>query len=187
VFFARFSNWLRRGQPWPDHPLDDLAAQVYARATEGAARNALVAGATAGGTVAGTTLPQWVTAITGAAATIQANGFMADSVFADPTTASRLGAAAFGVAPDATSVAGMRVVSSNGLTAGGPVAVVGYSQVLLCGETPGAPIQFSVVEPAIGGFEVGVIGAFAAAVADAGPFIKLTPPSVLPPAWSSGG
>ena len=50
------------------------------------------------------------------------------------------------------------------------------SQALYAAETPGAPVQLKAVEPAIGGIEVGVIGAFAAAVADPAAFVKLTPP-----------
>jgi hypothetical protein len=153
----------------------ELAAQSYAKATEQAAAAALAAGVTATGTVAGNTLAAWMTAITGAAAAIQAGSdYLADVVYADPVTAGKLGALVYAVAPGATTVAGLQLVSSNGLT--GPVAFVGFSQALLCGEAAGSPVQLRAVEPAIGGIEVGVIGSFAAVVADEAAFVRLTPP-----------
>jgi hypothetical protein len=151
-----------------------LASQSYAKATEQAAAAALVAGVTATETVSASTLAAWMSAITTAAATIQASDYLADVIYADPETAGELAALAYAVAPGAASIAGLRLVSSNGLTASGPVAFVGYSQALLCGEAPNAPIQLRAVEPAIGGIEVGVIGSFAAAVADPAAFVKLT-------------
>ena len=45
---------------------------------------------------------------------------------------------------------------------------------LLVAETAGAPVELRVVEPAIGGVEVGIIGAFEAVVVDAGAFSMLT-------------
>ena len=45
---------------------------------------------------------------------------------------------------------------------------------LLVAETPGAPVELRVVEPAIGGVEVGLIGAFEAVVVDDGAFTMLT-------------
>ena len=41
-------------------------------------------------------------------------------------------------------------------------------------ETPGAPVEMQVVEPAIGGVEVGLIGAFEAAVTDNGAFAAIS-------------
>jgi hypothetical protein len=41
-------------------------------------------------------------------------------------------------------------------------------------ETPGAPVELRVTEPAIGGYEVGIIGAFEAVVVDAGAFALVT-------------
>ena len=70
------------------------------------------------------------------------------------------------------SFAGLRIVVSRGLDAG--VAIVGDSQGLLVAETAGAPVELRVVEPAIGGVEVGIIGAFEAVVVDAGSFSLLT-------------
>ena len=53
------------------------------------------------------------------------------------------------------------------------VAIVGDSGALLIGENPGSPVEMRVVEPAIGGYEVGLIGAFNAAVYDANRFYHL--------------
>src|SRR5262249_35409702 len=62
-----------------------------------------------------------------------------------------------------TSVTGsnigpLNIIVSRGLGSG--EIVVGDMQGLLCAETPGAPVELRVVEPAIGGVEVGIIGAF---------------------------
>lgn len=66
----------------------------------------------------------------------------------------------------------LRVVASRGMDAG--VIVVGDSAGLLVAETAGAPVELRVVEPAIGGVEVGLIGAFEAVVVDAGAFAMIT-------------
>ena len=66
----------------------------------------------------------------------------------------------------------LRVVVSRGLDSG--VMIVGDSDGLLVAETPGAPVELRVVEPAIGGYEVGIIGAFEAVVVDNGAFAMLT-------------
>lgn len=66
----------------------------------------------------------------------------------------------------------LRVIVSRGLSAG--EIIVGDVDALLCAETPGAPVEMQVVEPAIGGVEVGLIGAFEAAVVDDGAFALIT-------------
>jgi hypothetical protein len=66
----------------------------------------------------------------------------------------------------------LRIVVSRGLNAG--EIIVGDVSALLCAETPGAPVEMQVVEPAIGGVEVGLIGAFEAAVTDDGAFSTIT-------------
>lgn len=63
-------------------------------------------------------------------------------------------------------------VKSRGLDAG--VIVVGDNAGVLVAETPGAPVELRVVEPAIGGVEVGIIGAFEAVVTDPGAFSIIT-------------
>jgi HK97 family phage major capsid protein len=67
--------------------------------------------------------------------------------------------------------AGLRVIGSYGFDQ--DTAIVGDSSAFLVGETPGAPVQLRAVEPSIGGMEVGVIGAFKAAVFDANRFAHL--------------
>lgn len=66
----------------------------------------------------------------------------------------------------------MSFVISRGMDAG--VVVVGDRQGLLVAETAGAPVELRVVEPAIGGVEVGIIGAFEAVVVDDGAFAMVT-------------
>jgi len=66
----------------------------------------------------------------------------------------------------------LQVVVSRGLNAG--EIIVGDSDGLLVAETPGAPVELRVTEPAIGGYEVGLIGAFEAVVVDNGAFALIT-------------
>lgn len=65
-----------------------------------------------------------------------------------------------------------RFVASRGLDAA--TIVVGDSSALLVAETPGAPVELRVVEPAIGGVEVGIIGAFEAVIVDPGAFTRVS-------------
>lgn len=66
---------------------------------------------------------------------------------------------------------GLRVVGSYGFDS--DVAIIGRREHLFVGENPGSPVELRVVEPRIGGYEIGVIGAFNAAVFDAASFKKL--------------
>jgi len=66
---------------------------------------------------------------------------------------------------------GLRVVGSYGFDQ--DVAVVGDSSALLAGENQGNPVEMRVVEPSIGGWEVGLIGAFKSVVFDANRFYHL--------------
>ena len=70
------------------------------------------------------------------------------------------------------NTAGLNVVVSRGMDTG--VIVVGDSSGLLVAETAGAPVELRVVEPAIGGVEVGIIGAFEAVVVDDGAFAMIS-------------
>jgi HK97 family phage major capsid protein len=70
-------------------------------------------------------------------------------------------------------ISGIRVVTSRGFPNG--TAIVGDSRALLVGETPGAPVELRAVEPAIGGLEVGVIGAFRAISFDDERFADIGP------------
>jgi hypothetical protein len=71
-----------------------------------------------------------------------------------------------------SAIGPLNIVVSRGMDAG--VAVVGDRAGLLVAETAGAPVELRVVEPAIGGVEVGIIGAFEAVVVDAGAFAMIT-------------
>lgn len=70
------------------------------------------------------------------------------------------------------NIAGLSVVISRGLDSG--VMAVGVRAKLIVAETPGAPVELRVVEPAIGGVEVGIIGAFEAQAAEDEAFSLLT-------------
>jgi hypothetical protein len=72
----------------------------------------------------------------------------------------------------ANGVGPLNVVVSRGMDSG--VIVVGDRDGLLVAETAGAPVELRVVEPAIGGVEVGLIGAFEAVVVDDGSFAMIT-------------
>jgi hypothetical protein len=66
----------------------------------------------------------------------------------------------------------LRVIVSRGLNAG--EIIVGDMDGLLVAETAGAPVRMFVSEPAIAGVEVGLVGAFEAAVVDDGAFALIT-------------
>ncbi len=69
---------------------------------------------------------------------------------------------------------GLRVVGSYGFAV--RTRIIGDSSAFLVGETPGAPVEMRAVEPAIGGMEVGVIGAFKSKVFDEERFLLLNTP-----------
>jgi hypothetical protein len=112
------------------------------------------------------------------------SGRLADTVYMDPTAfysvaaiagteaANFLAAGALSLRAQDGVIAGLNVVVSRGMDAG--VIVVGDSDGLLVAETGGAPVELRVVEPAIGGVEVGIIGAFEAVVVDPGAFALIT-------------
>jgi hypothetical protein len=66
---------------------------------------------------------------------------------------------------------GLKVVGSYGFDQ--DTAIVGDSSALLVGENGGNPVEMRVTEPSIGGYEIGLIGAFQAAVFDANRFYHL--------------
>jgi hypothetical protein len=70
------------------------------------------------------------------------------------------------------NISGLNVVISRGLDSG--VIAVGVRSKLIVAETAGAPVELRVTEPAIGGVEVGLIGAFEAVVAEDEAFALLT-------------
>lgn len=66
----------------------------------------------------------------------------------------------------------LRIIVSRGLNAG--EMIVGDMDGLLVAETAGAPVRMFVSEPAIAGVEVGLVGAFEAAVVDDGAFSAIS-------------
>jgi len=72
----------------------------------------------------------------------------------------------------ASNMGPLNVIVSRGLDAA--TAIVGDMAGLLVAETAGAPVELRVVEPAIGGLEVGLIGAFEAVVVDPGAFALIS-------------
>ena len=66
----------------------------------------------------------------------------------------------------------LRIIVSRGLNAG--EMIVGDMDGLLVAENAGAPVRLMVSEPAIAGVEVGLVGAFEAAVVDDGAFALIT-------------
>jgi len=174
----------------------DLAAEAYARQTEAAACGELEGSATSGtaGTVSpalGTTgtedFGDWRAAAIGGASDIYTTTggrartdtlyLSADMFFnlaavgtADVVQMSAVGNLDIGSMTGTFS--GFRIVGSYGFSAG--TAILGDSAAFLSGETPGAPVELRAVEPAIGGMEVGVIGAYKAKVFDTDRFLHLT-------------
>ncbi len=71
------------------------------------------------------------------------------------------------------TLAALNVVTSRGFDTG--TAIVGDSRALIVGETAGAPVELRAVEPAIGGLEVGLIGAFVAISFDDDRFADIGP------------
>lgn len=167
----------------------DLAAEQYAIATEAAACAVLLAAGTASGTVdlvAGTsTFPAWLTAVgTGMAGVYANSGAIADTLYLSPDyyfalasktsneTASFISQGGLDpVGQLAGRIGPLRVIASAGM--GTANAVVGDSSAFFVAETPGAPVELRAVEPAIGGMEVGIIGAFAAVAFDNARFYRI--------------
>ena len=177
----------------------DLAAEAYARQTEGVACEAIESGAVAGGTVGtvgtssgrlGTTgtesFAQWRSAVgAGLAAIYAATGgrhrtntlylsagrfFQLATLGTDQVVQmSPIGGLDFGSMSG--QFFGLNVVGSYGFDQ--DTAVVGDSQALLVGENPGNPVEMRVIEPNIGGYLVGLIGAFNAVVFDSNRFEHL--------------
>jgi len=166
-----------------------LAAASYALKTEQDAAQVLQhSGFTynISSTVSGTPdFPTFLTALAAGAGDVYTNsGRLADTVYMSPdrfyyvaslasaSEASFIAAGNLSLAGQGGTLGGLKVVVSRGMDSG--VIVVGDSQALLVAETAGAPVELRVVEPAIGGVEVGLIGAFEAVVVDDGAFAMIT-------------
>jgi hypothetical protein len=163
-----------------------LVAADYALKTETDAATVVSASAflnNISSPIAGTpTFAELMTAIGAGGGEVYANsGRMADTVYMAPdrywysvglTSDADLSFGQTGLLNIAGEERRLSVVVSRGLNAG--EIIVGDSEGLLVAETPGAPVELRVVEPAIGGVEVGLIGAFEAAVVDDGAFALIT-------------
>jgi HK97 family phage major capsid protein len=172
----------------------ELAAEAYARQTEGVACEALetsaigTVGTASGrlGTVGTESFAQWRAAVSAGIAGIYAatGGRMrtntlylsADRFFALATLGTDQVAqispvGSLDIGSMTGSFFGLSVVGSYGFDQN--TAIVGDRSALMIGENPGSPVEMRVVEPAIGGWEVGLIGAFNAVVFDANRFFHL--------------
>jgi HK97 family phage major capsid protein len=164
----------------------DLAAADYALKTETDAATVVSAAAflnNISSTLAATpTFAQLMTAIAAGGGDVYANsGRMADTVYMAPdrywyalglTSDSSLSFGQSGLLNVNGESRNLNVVVSRGLNAG--EIIVGDSDALLVAETPGAPVELRAVEPAIGGVEVGIIGAFEAVVVEDEAFALIT-------------
>jgi hypothetical protein len=159
-----------------------FAAADYALKTEQDAAQALQHSAfsynIATTLAASSTFAQWMTAVGAGYSEVFANsGRIADTLYLAPDLYGYLLGLTSSAFTQFMSVSGdnigpFKLVVSRGMDAG--VAAVGDSAGLLVAETAGAPVELRVVEPAIGGFEVGIIGAFEAVVVDPGAFAMIT-------------
>lgn len=159
-----------------------LAASDYALKTEQDAAKVITLNAESHGITtrfgATGTFADFMTAAGAGAAKVYADsGRMADTVYMAPDrywyafgTTSAAFAQFASIGND--SVGPLQFVASRGLDSG--TIIVGDSSGLLVAETPGAPVELRVVEPAIGGLEVGIIGGFEAVVVDEGAFALVT-------------
>jgi len=172
----------------------DLAAEAYARQTEGAACEAMetsvigTVGTAAGrlGTAGTESFGAWRTAViaglqniytnTGGRAQsntlyLAANRFFQLAALGTDQVLQMSAVGNLDVGSMTGTFFGLRVVGSYGFDQDS--AIVGDRGALLIGETAGAPVQLRAVEPKIGGMEVGVIGAYKAAVFDVNRFQHL--------------
>jgi hypothetical protein len=166
----------------------DLTAADYALKTEQDAGEVLQTAAflnNISSTIsASPTHPQLMTAIAAGLAEVWANsGDVADTLYMSvdmaafilgltSATPAVFANASLSFADMSGNIAGLNVVISRGLDAG--VVAVGVRSKLIVAETPGAPVELRVTEPAIGGVEVGLIGAFEAVVAEDEAFALLS-------------
>jgi HK97 family phage major capsid protein len=157
----------------------NLAGEAYAVATETKAAAVLGSAGAAGGTATtlisgSSTFDNVMAAIVSGAKTVYANSrAAADTLWVSPdvfyyiagltsaNSAKLVSEGSLSLTGQSGSVAGVRIVMSPGLATG--KAYIGDSRAFIVAENAGAPVELRVVEPAIGGYEVGVIGAFAAA------------------------
>lgn len=169
----------------------DMAGEQYARQTEGTACAILTACGTANqlGTAdrigTASTFAEWLSGvITGVQTVYDNSGAMANTLYLSPdmyflaaALTTDAGAALISqgnltINTLGGNVAGIRVVTSYGFA--NTTAIIGDASAFLVAETAGAPVQLRVTEPSIAGFEVGVVGAFAAQCYDDNRFAKIS-------------
>jgi hypothetical protein len=165
-----------------------LAAADYALKTEQDAGEVIQTAAFLNdiSTLFGTTgtFAEFMTAVAAGMAEVYANsGEIADTLYLAPdrafyllgltsSTPSVFANGSLNARTGDGNIASLGVVVSRGLDSG--VIAVGVGEHLIVAETAGAPVELRVVEPAIGGVEVGIIGAFEAVVAQDESFSLLT-------------
>jgi hypothetical protein len=160
----------------------DLCAADYALKTETAAAHVLrdsafadIIGSTLGSTPS---FADFMTAVgAGYSAVFTNSGRVADTIYMAPDRYGYLLGLTSAAWSQFVNVSGdavgpLNVIVSRGMDAG--AIVVGDSAGLLVAETDSAPVELRVVEPAIGGVEVGLIGAFKSVVVDPGSFAQIT-------------
>jgi len=172
----------------------DLAAEAYARTTEGVACETMetsaigTVGTASGrlGTVGTESFSQWRAAVAaGISGIYNATGgrhrtntlylsfnrfIQLASLGTDQVTQlSPVGQLDIGTLSG--SFFGLNVIGSYGFDQ--DTAIVGDSAALLVGENAGNPVQMQVIEPNIGGYQVGLIGAYAAVPFDVNRFYHL--------------
>jgi HK97 family phage major capsid protein len=162
-----------------------LAAEDYAKKTEADVAAKIAAADTAPTLNVPDTLDGWMSAIADAAGRIYTNTRRrANVIYSDIATGYGIlglvstsqpiflttGSAnlASGAYP---TIAGLQMIISAGLPA--DTTVVADSRAVLCAETAGAPVELRMVEPSIGGIELGIIGAFVSEISDAAAFEEL--------------
>ena len=172
----------------------DLAAEAYARQTESVACEAIETSAigtvgTASGRLgtAGTeSFAQWRAAVSAGISGIytatggrmrtntlylSANRFFQLATLGTDQVAQISPIGSLDIGSMSGNFFGLDVVGSYGFDQ--DTAVVGDRNALLVGENAGSPVEMRVIEPAIAGFEVGLVGAFASVVFDVNRFYHL--------------
>ena len=172
-----------------------LAAEEYARQTESAACEVIESAAAIGtvgtasgrlGTTGTETFANWRTAVSAGVAAIyaatsgrhrtntlylSANRFFQLATLGTDQVAQMSPIGNVDMGSMTGNFFGVNVVGSYGFDQ--DTAVIGDSGALLAGENAGNPVEMRVVEPNIGGYQVGLIGAFKAAVFDGNRFYHL--------------
>lgn len=179
----------------------DLAAEAYAHKTEDALAAELATTTSTpipiSAAAGAASLADWISGIASAASEIRTGRRVPDTLamsIADGYSLLALvgnvqpvflTAGAGNLASGTGNVAGQKLVLSPSLPDG--TGYVYDSSTILVAETPGAPVELRAVEPSIAGFEVGVVGAFLAAITEDAAVQKLDTSGIATLAATSGG